>query len=96
MLTPGGEAGMRSLILAVVLGTVAIAVSSVPIQAGTWDYPCPYPPSYPRGWELMVRTCPVIGPYYAYPRYDIGYPYPRYSRAYVTHRRPYLRPGWWW
>jgi hypothetical protein len=97
---------MRSLVLAVAVTTITIAVSSMPGQAGGWNVANPavvcqaYPSWYPRGWELMVRPrCAFYGPYsyYAYPRYAIGPSYPRYySRAYVSHRRPYLRPGWWW
>jgi hypothetical protein len=44
---------------------------------------CYLPPWYPRGWELMIRPC---APYY----YSVPY------RAHRVHRRPYLRPGWWW
>src|SRR5262249_33191811 len=60
---------------------------------------CPLlPPGYPRGWELMVRYQCVIygyGPSYypsAYYRYPTAYPLQREQ----VHRRPYLRPGWWW
>jgi len=64
----------------------------------------PLPPWYPRGWELMVRYPCVTyayGPAY-YP--PVSYPYPTaYPRRRVSvhavqrvHRRPYLRPGWWW
>jgi hypothetical protein len=53
----------------------------------------PLPLSYPRGWEIVIHTpCP---PGYYLPRY--------YHRAHYgywpsgsMHRRPYLRPGWWW
>jgi hypothetical protein len=57
----------------------------------------PLPPSYPRGWELMVRypcVTYVYGPSYYSPAY---YPYPAYPHQRErVHRRPYLRPGWWW
>jgi len=52
---------------------------------------CIFPPSYPRGWELMVRCPPsYYQPYYPRRAY-------RVARHYESvHRRPYLRPGWWW
>ncbi len=65
----------------------------------------PFPPDYPRGWELMVRyPCYTYGAYGSsnyqpsYYSYPMAYPYRR-SRMYGVHRvhrRPYLRPGWWW
>ena len=63
----------------------------------------PIPPWYPRGWELMLRrpcVSYVYGPSYygvAAP-YPAAYPYRRASiyRVHGVHRRPYLRPGWWW
>jgi hypothetical protein len=68
---------------------------------------CPaFPPLYPRGWELMVRR-PCY--YYYSPPYLATYPHRasvhvvhgvhrRYAAHswYGVHRRPYLRPGWWW
>jgi hypothetical protein len=64
----------------------------------------PLPSWYPRGWELMVRYPCVTylygssyypAPYSSYPGV---YPYGRVSGRAVerVHRRPYLRPGWWW
>ena len=59
----------------------------------------PLPPSYPRGWEIVVHTpCP--------PGYYLQHYFHRDRKsgalhrvAHVAgpiHRRPYLRPGWWW
>ena len=64
----------------------------------------PLPSWYPRGWELMVRypcvTYVYGSSYYpaAYSPYPGVYPYRRVSTHAVqrVHRRPYLRPGWWW
>jgi hypothetical protein len=68
----------------------------------------PLPLSYPRGWEIVIHTpCPAG---YYLPRFHHapnGYwPSHGYSRSVyraarvahvgATHRRPYLRPGWWW
>src|SRR6266700_2174862 len=56
----------------------------------------PLPPSYPRGWEIVIHTpCP---PGYYLPR---NFHHDRQSRALhrvghvagLIHRRPYLRPG---
>jgi hypothetical protein len=62
----------------------------------------PFPPDYPRGWELMVRypcyTYATVRPSYyqsGYYSYPPAYSYRR-SVVYRAHRRPYLRPGWWW
>jgi hypothetical protein len=64
----------------------------------------PLPPWYPRGWELMLRQ-PCVSyayapSYYApaYYSYPAAYPLHRVSSraVYRVHRRPYLRPGWWW
>jgi hypothetical protein len=64
----------------------------------------PLPPWYPRGWELMVRY-PCVTYIYGSSYYPAGYsaypgvyPYGRVSGRAVerVHRRPYLRPGWWW
>jgi hypothetical protein len=61
----------------------------------------PLPSWYPRGWELMIRyPCAtyVYGPSYYPATYPSVYPYQRVSTRSVhrVHRRPYLRPGWWW
>jgi hypothetical protein len=65
----------------------------------------PIPAWYPRGWELMLRrpcVSYVYGPssypaaaYYGYPA---AYSYRQVAtyRVHRVHRRPYLRPGWWW
>jgi hypothetical protein len=62
----------------------------------------PLPPSYPRGWEIVIHTpCP---PGYYLPRnFHHAYYHDYYTAhrrvAHVLgpiHRRPYLRPGWWW
>ena len=55
----------------------------------------PLPPSYPRGWEIVIHTpCP---PGYYLPNYfhPARYHY-WHSRVGPIHRRPYLQPGWWW
>ena len=64
----------------------------------------PLPAWYPRGWELMLRqpcVTYVYGmSYYSpgYYSYPAAYPLQRVSSRAVhrVHRRPYLRPGWWW
>jgi hypothetical protein len=62
----------------------------------------PLPAWYPRGWELMLRqpcVTYVYGmSYYSpgYYSYPAAYPLQRVSSRAVHHRRPYLRPGWWW
>ena len=51
---------------------------------------------YPRGWELMIRDpCAAYyyGGYYHRPAYA---PYRAAVASDRVHRRPYLRPGWWW
>ena len=71
-----------------------VATNAVPITACQ-----PFPPSYPRGWELIVgRPCYPYAPYYGAPtHYRLAYPYrPALHVRYPIHRRPYLRPGWWW
>ena len=99
---------MQRLFLAVALfATMLWRESSTPAQAGIGIYPegvvaCqPLPFWYPRGWELMVRyPCSpyyAYGPYYGPPAYyPVGAAYPRRYIHYGIHRRPYLRPGWWW
>ena len=100
------ETRMQRFVLAVALiATVLFCESSTPAQAQIGIYPAdvaacqPFPPSYPRGWELMVRRPCLIYGYYEAPRYypfAATYAYRPAHRGYPTHRRPYLRPGWWW
>jgi hypothetical protein len=98
----GREAEMQPLALALaVTATMLCCGSATRAQV---LYPAefavcqPLPPWYPRGWELMARYPCVIygyGPSYyppAYYRYPTAYPLQREQ----VHRRPYLRPGWWW
>jgi hypothetical protein len=90
---------------------LALAVTAITLCCGTVTRAqvglpvCqPLPPWYPRGWELMLRYPCVTyiygSPYYASPYYSYPavYPYQRVSTRAVhrVHRRPYLRPGWWW
>ena len=91
----GWEPEVQRLVLALaVTATMLCCASAARAQAVI----CPLPPWYPRGWELMVRYQCIIygyGPSYyppAYYRYPTAYPYQREQ----VHRRPYLRPGWWW
>jgi hypothetical protein len=98
----------RLALVIAVIATMFCRESSTPAQAEFAGYPVgfaacqPFPPWYPRGWELMVRRPCLIyyghGPYYDAPR---TYPFAahRYRPPQVghrIHRRPYLRPGWWW
>ena len=100
---------MQRLYLA--LGVTAITLccaTATRAQVGTAFYPAglpvcqPLPPWYPRGWELMLRYPCVTYVYgsYASPNYSYPavYPHQRVSTRAVhrVHRRPYLRPGWWW
>src|SRR5262249_46239400 len=94
----GWEAEVQRLVLVlalVVTATMLCCASAARAQAVICP---PLPPWYPRGWELMVRYQCVIygyGPSYyppAYYRYPTAYPLQREQ----VHRRPYLRPGWWW
>jgi len=102
---------MRRLALAAALiGTILCREAATPAQAQYYAYTAgyaacePFPPGYPRGWELMVRRPCVLyndyGPYYGAPGYypiATGYPYRSSVHVgYRFHRRPYLRPGWWW
>jgi hypothetical protein len=97
--------------LALALIAITLCCGSVSrAQAGSAVYPVefavcqPLPSWYPRGWELMVRY--PCATYVYRPSYDPSayYPYPAaYPRQRVSihgvhrvHRRPYLRPGWWW
>ena len=102
---------MNRFALAVVLITTMLCreawtpahaeIATNPVQITTCQ---PFPPSYPRGWELMVRRPCLIyyryAPYYEAPthyRLAATYPYrPALHVRYPIHRRPYLRPGWWW
>jgi hypothetical protein len=95
--------------LALALAVTAITLcwgSDTRAQVASPFYPVgptvcqPLPSWYPRGWELMVRypcVTYVYGPAAYYP-YAGGQPYRRGSIYAVerVHRRPYLRPGWWW
>jgi hypothetical protein len=68
----------------------------------------PFPPWYPLSWELVVHTsCPpgyYLPDYHHYADLVLSHRDSRLTRfrhrpAYVLgsiHRRPYLRPGWWW
>jgi hypothetical protein len=91
----GGAEVQRLVLVLAVIATLLCCGSATRAQVVI----CPqFPPSYPRGWELMVRYQCVLygyGPSYyqpAYYRYPTAYPYQREQ----VHRRPYLRPGWWW
>ena len=92
----GWEAEVQRLVLALaVTATMLCCGSSARAQVLICP---PLPPWYPRGWELMARypcVTYVYGPSYyspAYYRYPTAYPLQREQ----VHRRPYLRPGWWW
>jgi hypothetical protein len=101
---------MRRLALAAALiGTMLHCWAATPARAEYYAYTAgyaacePFPPGYPRGWELMVRRPCVLyngyGPYYGASGYPIATGYPYRSSVHVgypIHRRPYLRPGWWW
>jgi len=91
----GWEAEVQRLVLALaVTATMLCCASAARAQAVICP---PLPPWYPRGWELMVRypcVTYVYGPSHYAPAY---YPYPAYPHQRErVHRRPYLRPGWWW
>jgi hypothetical protein len=91
----GWEAEMQRLVSALAVTATMLCCGSA-ARAQVVICP-PLPPSYPRGWELMVRypcVTYVYGPSYYSPAY---YPYPTYPHQRErVHRRPYLRPGWWW
>jgi len=102
---------MRRLALAAALiGTILCREAATPAQAQYYAYTAgyaacePFPPGYPRGWELMVRRPCVLNygyaPYYGAPgHYPTATAYlyrPSVHLGYRNHRRPYLRPGWWW
>jgi hypothetical protein len=102
---------VQRLSLALAVTAITLGCGTVTrAQPSTAFYPAgltvcqPLPSWYPRGWELMVRyPCAtyVYGPSYypaTYYSYPAIYPYQRVSTRAVhpVHRRPYLRPGWWW
>ena len=102
---------MQRLALALAVTAITLCWGSVAhAQVATAFYPVgstvcqPLPSWYPRGWELMVRyPCAtyVYRPSYypsAHYSYPAAYPHQRVSIHAVNrvHRRPYLRPGWWW
>ena len=102
---------MQRLSLALAVTAITLCCGTVThAQVSTAFYPVgpavcqPLPSWYPRGWELMVRyPCAtyVYGPSYypaTYYSYPAVYSYQRASTRAVhrVHRRPYLRPGWWW
>jgi hypothetical protein len=65
----------------------------------------PLPLWYPGSWELVEHTpCPP-GYYLPPPFHHVGYRHPPLARGFYhhvlythgyIHRRPFLRPGWWW
>ena len=98
---------MHPLVLALAAMTTLVCVESACAESAPPGvdlvYPAeacwPLPPSYPRGWEIVIHTpCP---PGYYLPHY---FHHDHRSRALhrvahavgPIHRRPYLRPGWWW
>jgi len=108
---PNQEAEVQRLSLALAVTAITLCCGTVTrAQVSTAFYPVgptvcqPLPSWYPRGWELMVRyPCAtyVYGPSYypaTYYSYPAVYSYQRVSTraAHRVHRRPYLRPGWWW
>ena len=95
---------MQRLALAVVL-TATMLCGEARTPAHAQIVACqPFPPSFPRSWELLVRRPCLIyygyGPYYEAPTYyrpAATYPQrPAHHVRYRFDRRPYLRPGWWW
>ena len=108
---PNREAEVQRLSLALAVTAITLCCGTMTrAQVSTAFYPVgptvcqPLPSWYPRGWELMVRyPCAtyVYGPSYypaTYYSYPAVYSYRRVSTRAVhrVHRRPYLRPGWWW
>jgi hypothetical protein len=99
------ERQMHRLVLALAfMSMVVCAESASSAEPGLEPiYPAeicwPLPPSYPRGWEIVIHTpCP---PGYYLPHYfRHEHKFRALHRAtHVVgpiHRRPYLRPGWWW
>ena len=94
---------MQRLALALAVTAITLCWGSV-TRAQVATVCQPLPSWYPRGWELMQRYPCVTyiygSSYYpaAYSAYPGVYPYRRVSThtAQRVHRRPYLRPGWWW
>ena len=89
---------MRRLTLVLTVTLITLCWGSVTRAQVLGPTVCqPLPSWYPRGWELMVRypcVTYVYGPSYYSRAY---YPYPAYPlQRERVHRRPYLRPGWWW
>jgi hypothetical protein len=93
-----------------VTATMLCGGSATAAQAGAAFYSAefaacaPLPPWYPRSWELVVRY-PCVTYFYgssyyppAYFHNPAAYPHQRVSvhAVHRVHRRPYLRPGWWW
>jgi len=105
---PNREAEVQRLSLALAVTAITLCCGTVTraqVSYAVGPTVCqPLPPWYPRGWELMLRypcvTYVYGSPYYASPYYSYPavYPYQRVSTRAVhrVHRRPYLRPGWWW
>jgi len=76
------------------LAVITTILWSAPASAEFVSCP-PLPYWYPRGWELMIRRpCYIYGAYGS-PAYSYPAAYP-YRVGHRVHRRPYLRPGWWW
>ena len=104
------EAEVQRLALALASTAITLCCASATCAQTAGAYPVavtvcqPLPSWYPRGWELMVRyPCAtyVYGPTYyppAYYAYPAASPRQRVSvhALHRVHRRPYLRPGWWW
>jgi hypothetical protein len=101
---PNREAEVQRLSLALAVIAITLCWGTVTRAQVGLTVCQPLPSWYPRGWELMVRyPCAtyVYGPSYypaTYYSYPSVYPYQRVSTRVVhrVHRRPYLRPGWWW
>ena len=97
------EAQVQRLALTLAVTAITLCWGSV-TRAQVATVCQPLPSWYPHGWELMVRypcVAYVYGPSYypaAYYPYAGVRPYRRVSIYAVerVHRRPYLRPGWWW
>jgi hypothetical protein len=96
---------MQRLALALAVTAITLCSGSAARAQVVGPTVCqPLPSWYPRGWELMVRypcvTYVYGSSYYpaAYSPSPGVYPYRRVSTHAVqrVHRRPYLRPGWWW